>query len=244
MSWCPNCKNEYVEGITVCADCGAELVESLEGSKEQNVREAFSGDMPDEFPAEEDAGEEENLTEADVMPDEPEESETGGNVRREPKGSWRSVYQNSAQKAEDNKSSAYMLLLFGTVGLTVSILVFTGVIPYRNLGMTRYFLCGVMGALFLLFIIFGLISMKTSRELFRKAVSEDSLVKEIAEWCGTNLHAEQIDEGLFLESENIPEEQKYFRRTDKMKQMIEAQYLNLDEDFLDNFIDDYYQNLF
>lgn len=28
--WCPKCKNEYVEGITTCADCGVELVDSLE----------------------------------------------------------------------------------------------------------------------------------------------------------------------------------------------------------------------
>lgn len=30
MAWCPNCKMEYREGITVCSDCGAELVETLE----------------------------------------------------------------------------------------------------------------------------------------------------------------------------------------------------------------------
>jgi len=28
--WCPKCKIEYREGITVCADCGTELVEELE----------------------------------------------------------------------------------------------------------------------------------------------------------------------------------------------------------------------
>lgn len=28
--WCPKCKIEYREGITVCADCGSELVEELE----------------------------------------------------------------------------------------------------------------------------------------------------------------------------------------------------------------------
>lgn len=32
--WCPKCKNEYREGITLCADCGIDLVEFLDESKE------------------------------------------------------------------------------------------------------------------------------------------------------------------------------------------------------------------
>ncbi len=34
MPWCPVCKNEYQEGVKTCADCGAELVESLKERKE------------------------------------------------------------------------------------------------------------------------------------------------------------------------------------------------------------------
>ena len=30
MPWCPKCRNEYVEGVTVCADCGCALVDSPE----------------------------------------------------------------------------------------------------------------------------------------------------------------------------------------------------------------------
>ena len=30
MAWCPKCKNEYREGITVCPDCGEKLVSEEE----------------------------------------------------------------------------------------------------------------------------------------------------------------------------------------------------------------------
>lgn len=30
MAWCPKCKNEYREGITVCPDCGETLVSEEE----------------------------------------------------------------------------------------------------------------------------------------------------------------------------------------------------------------------
>ena len=29
MPWCPKCKNEYIEGITTCTDCGVDLVDEL-----------------------------------------------------------------------------------------------------------------------------------------------------------------------------------------------------------------------
>lgn len=39
MSWCPKCKYEYREGFTKCSDCGCELVEVLESTKDEAVEE-------------------------------------------------------------------------------------------------------------------------------------------------------------------------------------------------------------
>lgn len=34
MPWCPNCKEEYVDGMKVCNDCGADLVDELPAESE------------------------------------------------------------------------------------------------------------------------------------------------------------------------------------------------------------------
>ncbi len=154
------------------------------------------------------------------------------------------AYQDSATKAEDNRSSAYTLLVVGGIGFVLDVLVFLGVLPvYQNAGMTKYLVCGVMGAMFILFIVFGFVSMRTSRILLVKAKTENSLLSEMTKWCETNLSKEKIDEGLF-EGEELLEEQKYFKRAEKMKALISDKFLNLDEAFLEHFIDEYYQRIF
>lgn len=47
MAWCPKCKNEYVEGITVCPDCDVNLVEELPEEENENVP-AILAHVPDE----------------------------------------------------------------------------------------------------------------------------------------------------------------------------------------------------
>ena len=60
------------------------------------------------------------------------------------------------------------------------------------------------------------------------------------------LNAEQIDAGLFDDTtgQTIAEEQKYFKRSDRMKTIISDNFMNLDEAFLEHFVDEYYQELF
>lgn len=229
MPWCPVCKNEYREGIKLCAECKVELVERLEDEKKSDeLSEQEKIARVRAMLAEEQGGQDEE----DEIPE---------------KVPVYHAYQNSASKAEDNRTSAYTLLFVGIVGFILVLLIFVGVIPlYQNATTTKYLMCGVMGAMFILFIVFGSVSMRNSKILFIKAKSEDSLLSELTKWCERNLNAEQIDAGLFDDTtgQTIAEEQKYFKRSDRMKTIISDNFMNLDEAFLEHFVDEYYQELF
>ena len=224
MPWCPVCKNEYREGIKFCAECQVELVERLE---EESGRE----------------DEAEREAEARLRAMLAAGAEEDGEKTGEEKPAAYQTYRDSAMQAEDNRSSAYTLFLAGILGFVLDILVFTNVIPvFHNADTTRYFVCGVMGALFVLFLVFGIVSMRNARILLVQARSEDTLLSELEKWCRENLSAEQIDGGLALE--DMAEEQKYFRRADRMKEIINNKFLNLDQGLLEHFVDGYYQELF
>lgn len=226
MPWCPLCKNEYREGIKLCAECQVELVDHLEDEKEQNAE----------------LKEQEKMARLHAMLAATQDEPDGEDLTEEEPILYR-AYQNSAVKAEDNRTSAYMLFIVGILGFACVVLVFTGIIPvFPGTGTTRYFVCGVMGALFILFIVFGVVSMRDSKILLVQAQSEDSLLSELTKWCEENLSAEQIDSDLF--DEEISDEQKYFKRTDKMKAIINDKFLNLDQGLLEHFVDGYYQGLF
>lgn len=224
MPWCPVCKNEYREGIKLCAECQVELVDHLED--EQNA----------------DLEEQEKIARLHAMLSAEENGRDTEEIREDETATYR-TYRHSAAKADDNRISAYTLFFVGILGFVCVVLVFTGMIPlFPSTGTTRYFVCGVMGALFILFIVFGVVSLRDSKILLIQAQSEDSLLSELTKWCEENISAENIDSGLF--EEEMSEEQKYFKRTDKMKELINDKFMNLDQGLLEHFVDEYYQGLF
>lgn len=270
MPWCPKCKNEYREGVKLCADCGVELREFPTEVKSEPITFGEQEQMEklrdflhfnDVESASLSYDEKDGVYELSVSGEErrkaalavniffqEEKAKEGAEANRSDTLSMaaqgKGIYQNSAKMAEENRASAYMLLIIGGLGLTAIILIFAGVIPLSINTMNKYMICGVMGVLFVLFIVMGAVSMKSSKVLAQKAESENNLTSEIKKWCEGNLTAETVDEGLFEGEDSESEESRYFKRVDKMKKKISNQFLNLDEGFLDSFTDDYYQNIF
>lgn len=244
MAWCPSCKSEYKEGVTVCPDCNCELVNSLQDKDvmdgvalSEEERNAIIRFLENERLAELVTGEEAD-TDSEGNEDEVETSQS-----EEPKRGYRGVYQDSQSKAEDNKSSAWTLLVVGFLGMICLGLSVFDIIPFKLTGSTGYMTYGVIGALFVLFIVMGFVSMRSSKVFEKEAESENTLKDAIETWCLENFNTYEIDVELFG-GEDITEEEKYFRRISYMKFHICKQFVNLNEEFLDHILDEIYTEIF
>ena len=248
MPWCPKCKSEYREGFTVCADCGSELVEEEQDDElvsltfgEVEQMEALADFLQysgiHKFRRRED--DTDGQVELLVAREELEKAAAAVRVflvqenQRLAKKS--SLYQDSSQRADDNRSSGWMLLILGILGLVLAVLGIMEVLPLR-LG-NPYLSYGVMIAIFLLFSVAGAISIKNASFFAKKAESENSLRSIMLDWCKENLRADGIDSQAC--SEDMPEEVRYFNRTEYIKERLNHQFVNLDQDFLDKFVDDH-----
>ncbi len=226
MPWCPKCETEYREGITVCADCGSALVENLSASPEvsetQSLEETFQ-----------------NMSEEEAL-NFLEETKKEAMERRKRLAEGPGLYVESSKKAQDFKSGGLSLLFVGGIGLIFVLLILFDVIPLHMNLFSKYLIIGVMGAMFILFIVMGFLSVKSYKKFEIKASEEDNLTKNLTAWCKENFKQEIIDTDI----EEASEELLYFQRTEKMKEMISNKFMNLDAAFLDSFIDDIYPEIF
>lgn len=235
MPWCPKCKDEYREGITVCADCGCELVDDLSLVSEDNqdfdadeieqAAQMLQNATPEQL---------EKLAEQFKLQLESEE--------KKPAYEPAKIYVNNEEKAEENRSSAYALTSIGIIGIVAIILVFFEVISFSLSKFGKYMICGVMGVLFVLFFIMGLVSLRNFKRFKRKAYRENNLTKAIKDWCLETFSIENVDQ--HFDFEDTPDEVKYFGRIAFMKDAINRQYMNLDEAYVNRLVEEIYPDIF
>lgn len=152
------------------------------------------------------------------------------------------LYRDNSEKASENRTSAWILLMIGSIGILI---IFLGVFRLIPLQFTNSYLgYGVMAAVSILFWVSGVVSMKNAHLFRKKAESENSLRDAMLEWCRQNLRAEELDRQIRVEGK-LPETEEiwYFRRFDSIKDKLNYQFVNLDQDFLDRFIDEYVYDL-
>ena len=146
-----------------------------------------------------------------------------------------SLYQDSTERANENRSSAWILMIMGSIGLIVIALGIMGVLPLHF--SNPYLFYGVMAAVFLLFLVAGMVSLKNARIFEKKAESENSLRDAMLTWSRGNLHAQEVDREIGMAGDES-EEALYYKRFACIKAKLNYQFVNLDQGFLEKFIDD------
>ncbi len=151
-------------------------------------------------------------------------------------------YMDSEARAEDNRTSAWILLIVGGVGIVGMVLGLLGIIPMPMSGFSKYMFCGVMGVLCIAFVIAGIVSVKKTKVYASAASIEKNQKQQIIDWCKESDIVTKINESLG--AVELSEEEKYFRRAERLKQAVAIQFPEIGYSFLDHVTDDLYDTLF
>ena len=143
---------------------------------------------------------------------------------------------------EEAKSTASTFLIIGAVGIIALILVGFDIIPLSMETYTKILMLIVMGALFILFLIVGIIYQRRLTSLKTEICQEEDLTAKISDWFFGNFTAEKIDNQL----DPLPEgeEALYFARYEIMAEALKNQFSNLNEGFADQMLEEFYGRLF
>lgn len=152
-----------------------------------------------------------------------------------------SSFVKLSDKYNDIISSASTMLIVGIIGILFMILLLTDIIPLPLNTSTAWLFDSVMGGIFIIFIISGIVSFMHAKQVKIDADEEDKLIDELLSWADVNITKDMLDEGLDLTQ---PEELLYFSRADKIKDKLMHQFENADEALIYEYTEQIYQNIY
>lgn len=153
------------------------------------------------------------------------------------------IYVNANSKLEDARSSASAFTVVGIAGIVILVLLDAGTIPIQ-LAMPNLIMVNViMGILFLIFLIAGIHSILSLRQLSSFVTEEEKREQEILQWFRNNYKDSFSMEAPAATDEDNESEQ-YFVRYEKMTQLITSEYPDLKEEYVDHLIEILYEEIF
>lgn len=257
MAWCPKCKYEYVEGIKICPDCKAALVESLDDSLDNvdsdNIQEQLEDiyeAMPDEAESYDEMYSEESTSEEDVIKQLISVLKAKGMTEEEIKGMIENAKRKSnnsippykcvKDKLEENKSASLVLILVGILGLSVILLNALGVLKLPLVGFSLVLTSVVMGVLFAIFILSGFRSIAMVKKLTPMAEKESELIEE----CVNLLKKLKSENAFDIENEDLSMEESSLLISNMAVNSLENNIDDLPPGFSYYVVDRFYSEIF
>lgn len=150
-------------------------------------------------------------------------------------------YVKLSDKYEDIKSSAATMLIVGGVGLVLMALIIAKVIVLPISAETSWLFYSVMGGVFIIFVIAGIVSFMHAKQVKIEAAEEDKLIDSINTWANDNLKISDLDQGLDLSQ---PDEILFFSRAERIKKALMMEFENADEPLIDELTEQIFHTLY
>ena len=141
-----------------------------------------------------------------------------------------------SDKYEDVLSSAYTMIFVGVAGIIVWFLLFFNIIPMGLDPASSWLMYSVMGGMFIIFVVAGVVSFMHAKQIKIHAQEQDKLIEEIKAWAIENITKKDIE----VEENDMPQELVYMEKTNKIKEIIMNQFENADEALAYELKDDIY----
>ncbi len=293
MPFCPICKNEYREGITICHECKVPLVDDLKNgpaaviygdqeyleemldfcknnglttgfirfSEENNAQQLYFAQYEVEEATKwikvylarkemERLAEKAGIPMEDMTPElarqlQQEEIEEMKELRQMERDrvSQKNAYVDKRVKAGEYKSSGVVLVLVGGVGLLALVLMYFGVIPGFQSLKSNYMFMGVMGVLFLVFVVTGIMSFTKVKHILSQAAEDEDLMVRALKFMGEKLTREAVDHAI-SDAGDGGEEEIYFKRAEYMENVLKNEFPDMEEALREKLVEERYSELY
>ncbi|MBE5937506.1 MAG: hypothetical protein E7265_05700 [Lachnospiraceae bacterium] len=239
MAWCPICKKDFEDEITVCDSCNIELLqgskddysEVLADTDERIVLTAFNELIEDEYDVQyyidsentyhllinnNQYNEVASLL-AEKYGDElmsADEDELSPMTAPSEKASIQQIkpYVKPMDKLADLTSSATSLLAVGFLGVIFLICEYLNVFDLHLSDSVHIIFYIVMGVLFTVFIVSGFMSLSSANKLRPVALENDKLIHDVIDYIMTRYNRDFAEESInkLIEDNNIETDDLFF----------------------------------
>lgn len=239
MPYCPKCDMEFVDGITICSDCGGPLVASKEAAdamKRQEQEQAAAAAAAAYAQMQEEADAEKVLEESGAAEAAPQ-AQSSRMIRPR-------VYVKKSQQYDDFKSSASAFFLVGGAALVFSVLGWSGIIPLPMTGLSRLLSLGVITLMAAGCLAVAISSSRSAKAIKGQIAEEEDTTRQLVDWFMENYSKEALDTQIIHDYGELAPEELSLKRFDLIQDLIITNHDITDQAYIDLLSEEIYTKLY